>query len=119
MQRTDGMTALMWAAQNRHVDCVRLLVDKEAGMKEKTGWTALMFAMKIGSIDCVKLLVREKSLRDSTGGDALCMAKLWGCHEIVSSSRTKYYKGWSAAVKRLLDHQETGKGPLASAILPL
>ncbi|KAE8305599.1 Kinase, NEK [Giardia duodenalis] len=84
MQRTDGMTALMWAAQNRHVDCVRLLVDKEAGMKEKTGWTALMFAMKIGSIDCVKLLVREKSLRDSTGGDALCMAKLWGCHEIVS-----------------------------------
>ncbi|ESU36641.1 Serine/threonine protein kinase [Giardia duodenalis] len=84
MQRTDGMTALMWAAQNRHVDCVRLLVDKEAGMREKKGWTALMFAAQAGSVDCVKLLVREKNLRDNTGGDALCMAKLWGCHEIVS-----------------------------------
>ena len=44
MQDNDGVTALMFAADKGHHDCVKILAPLEKGMKNKDGWTALMFA---------------------------------------------------------------------------
>lgn len=46
MTTVDGRTALMQAAWNRHLDCVRWLAKKESGMQDAEGKTALMLAIE-------------------------------------------------------------------------
>ena len=62
--KNDGMTALMWAADKGHIDCVELLAEREGGMQDKNGWTALMYATYSNSLECARLLVeREKDMK--------------------------------------------------------
>ena len=41
MQENDGWTALMFAANYGHLECVKILAPLENGMKNILGWTAL------------------------------------------------------------------------------
>ena len=68
-------TALMRAAARGHAEIVRLLVEKESGMKDRGGWTALMWAAENGRADCVELLLgKEGGMRNKIGGTALMIA---------------------------------------------
>jgi len=49
-------TALMIATFNGHTGCVRILAQKEAGMKDSDGRSALMYAAANGKVECVKVL---------------------------------------------------------------
>lgn len=46
MTTVNGRTALMQAAWNRHLDCLRWLAKKECGMQDLEGKTALMLALE-------------------------------------------------------------------------
>ena len=71
-ERGYDYTALMYAAQNGHADCVGLLLKKEGGMKNKGGWTALMSAAQNGHTECVKLLLeKEAGMQNNYGWTAL------------------------------------------------
>eukprot|EP00164_Ancoracysta_twista_P000755 GFYU01000993.1.p1 GENE.GFYU01000993.1~~GFYU01000993.1.p1 ORF type:complete len:490 (-),score=186.76 GFYU01000993.1:184-1611(-) len=50
LQDDEGRTALMYAAKNGHLDCIRLLVEKHAqvNMKDESGRTARSMAQKAG-----------------------------------------------------------------------
>ena len=82
----------MIAVCNGHTDCVKLLLKKEAGMRDKNGWTALMYATEYGHPDCVELLAeREKNMKTThacwgfpSGTTALGIAKRMNHTRIVS-----------------------------------
>jgi len=44
MQDNTGKTALMYAAKEGYLECAKILVPIEAGMKTNNGWTAMMYA---------------------------------------------------------------------------
>ncbi|EFO61434.1 Protein 21.1 [Giardia lamblia P15] len=68
-------TALMFAAEMGNVECVRLLVDKEAGMRTDAGETALMLAARRGQIECVtELIPYEKCAISKNYHTALMLA---------------------------------------------
>ncbi len=46
----------MVAAHYGKTGCVRILAEKEAGMKDENGWTALILAAMNGHLECVKIL---------------------------------------------------------------
>ena len=54
-----GRTALLWAAQNKHMDIVRLLIEKGANVntKDKNTGTPLIYEVINGQLDMVKLLL--------------------------------------------------------------
>jgi ankyrin repeat protein len=54
----DGLTPLMWAAGQGHIESVRLLVNKGAnkGLKDDRGLTALDMAQEAGHAAIVPLL---------------------------------------------------------------
>ena len=52
----------MCAADNNHVACVEILVDKEARLQNAEGWTALIYAAMNNYVDCAKLLLVETRL---------------------------------------------------------
>lgn len=54
----QGRTALMFAAQNGHTDCVQLLHD-EVGIQDERKWTALCYAADAGHAAVVSLLLAE------------------------------------------------------------
>lgn len=72
-QRLKGITPLMWAAKNGHLEAVKYLVGKDAGLNEtahgtafnvKTGClttvkdkTPLFFAIESGNLEIIKFLV--------------------------------------------------------------
>lgn len=60
MKDGAGETALMSTARNGHVECLKLLLDKEEGMQRPDGWTALMMAALRGHAECVKLLLEKE-----------------------------------------------------------
>lgn len=98
----DGQTALMRAASNGHIDCVRLLVEQEAKMQVVTGkfegYTALIFAASNGQTKCVELLAeKEAKLTTPSGVTALMRAAAHGhadCvkilmkHEVTAQTET-------------------------------
>lgn len=62
------MTALMHAAMHGHLECVKLLVDKEAGLQDREGQTALILAAKTRQLECVEFLKPfESDIKDNYG----------------------------------------------------
>ena len=58
-------TALMVAARYGKTECVRILAEKEAGMKDRDNMTALMYATMHGHAECAEALApREKGMRN-------------------------------------------------------
>lgn len=53
----NGLTALIYAAQNNHSNIVMLLMNREGGMLDKTGSTTLMKAAERGNLDVVLQLL--------------------------------------------------------------
>lgn len=79
-----GMTALMHAAVNGHIDVVRTLRLFEARMTDDNGYTALMHATFHNRQDVVKLLIHsEARIGDKKGMTALMHAASWGRDDIV------------------------------------
>jgi ankyrin repeat protein len=57
---SGGMTALMYAAQNGHLETAKLLIDKGADVNAKDyGMTALMYAAQNGHLEIANLLIDE------------------------------------------------------------
>jgi len=54
----DGLTCLMIAASNGHLDICRLLIDKGAQVEAKVscGWSPLHYAAEQGHVEIVRLL---------------------------------------------------------------
>ena len=68
-------TALMFAAEMGNVECVRLLVAKEAGMRTDAGETALMLAARRGQLECTaELIPYEKCAISKNYQTALMLA---------------------------------------------
>jgi ankyrin repeat protein len=95
---TNGVTALMMAANYGHIDVVRLLLDKGAdiGAKDHSGSTALMAAAVDGRAEVVKLLKARGAK------DALIVAAMLGDRESVqrfiesgSDLNEKVGDGWT------------------------
>ena len=64
----NNRTALMVAANYGNTECVRVLAQKEAKMKDDSNNTALMFAAGEGHLECVKVLAPlEKEMVDKRG----------------------------------------------------
>ncbi|TNJ28830.1 Ankyrin repeat protein 2 [Giardia muris] len=89
-QSFDGVTALMYAAQNGHTDCIRVLLPHEYGLQDNEGWTSLMLAAWNGHTSCVTLLLGEVGYQtgapyDDTpvGCTALMVAAKYGYADIV------------------------------------
>ena len=71
----NGRTVLMWAAENNHIACVKLLLGKEDRIQANDNTTALMRAAYRGHTECVRLLVeKEDGMQDSNGWTALMFA---------------------------------------------
>lgn len=88
---SGGRTALMCAADNNHVACVEILVDKDARLQNADGWTALIYAAMNNHIEYAKLLLVETRLtinnrwdRFCLGTTALMVAATYGYDELVS-----------------------------------
>jgi ankyrin len=56
---TQGQTAIMWAAAERHPDVVQALIDAHADLKAATkqGFTPIHFAARAGDMESVKRLI--------------------------------------------------------------
>ncbi|TNJ28691.1 Ankyrin repeat protein 2 [Giardia muris] len=88
LQDDDKTTALMLAASNNCVECVKFLLDDEAGMKEADGGTALMRAAVEGHTACIKVLIGpEAKLTDDDGNTALIWAAMMGRSQAVELLR--------------------------------
>lgn len=84
MQNWLGRTALMFAAQNGHMDVVRLLLEDEKQMVDGNGWTALMYAASNGHVEIACLLLdHEKCVQDNDGWSALMFAAYYGYTDMV------------------------------------
>lgn len=78
-------TALIYAARNGHADCVRLLVEAEAGSTTTTGRTALFWALLNGHDACAELLYsKEYNICDNKGQTPLMAAAAGGSVTFVS-----------------------------------
>jgi ankyrin repeat protein len=85
-----GRTALMLAAQNGHLEVVKVLlqagVDREK--QDKDGYTALMQAAINGRLELVKFLVQtgvDREKRDKKGKTALDLAKTEEIKQLLRS----------------------------------
>ena len=98
MQNNHGWTALMQAAFFGHTECVKLLLEKEAGMRDRKGWTALMWAVYYRKSDCVTLLVEKERTITTT-------------RAIYRKNDNRIYPSESTAldVARLKGHYELAK----------
>ncbi|KAE8301251.1 Kinase, NEK [Giardia duodenalis] len=80
-----GMTALMHAAQQGHIGPVKLLVEKEKGLKDKNGWTALMHAAHGNHPEVARILIpHEHGRKSKNGRTALMIAAQEGHAEAAS-----------------------------------
>ena len=58
-QEINGLSALMHASQEGHLELVKLLLENGAtvDLLEENGWSALMFACQMGHCEVAKLLL--------------------------------------------------------------
>ncbi|TNJ27900.1 Ankyrin repeat protein 1 [Giardia muris] len=89
-QTTSGRTALMFATERGHVDCISLLLDKEVALQDNNGITALMFAAHAGASECARFLLSEVGITTKAptakfpaGTTALMIAAYYGRADIV------------------------------------
>lgn len=54
-------TALIEAARSGHLDCVKILVPKEAGLRAPNGQSALVTAVNSGRVEVVKYLAKNEN----------------------------------------------------------
>ncbi|KAE8306053.1 Kinase, NEK [Giardia duodenalis] len=79
------MTALMHAAQQGHIGPVKLLVEKEKGLKDNNGWTALMHAAHCNHSEIVEILAPyEHGRRNNNNRTALMIIAEEGHAEAAS-----------------------------------
>lgn len=67
----NGKTALMHAAEQDNVECVRILAPIEARLQDNVGRTALMYAVKNCHSMCVHLLLGEIDVLTHSGESVL------------------------------------------------
>ncbi|TNJ27654.1 Ankyrin repeat protein 2 [Giardia muris] len=120
-QDSNGMTALMLAAEKGYTDCI-LLLEKEHGMQNNEGKTALMLAVRQGHANCIPLLKEEFEMRDNDGcialmhavregyskcipllGEEIGVQNVWGCTALMFAT----FKGHSDCIPLL--KEEIGK----------
>lgn len=108
----DGTTALMLAAQNGHLECVKLLFEYEKGMRRtEDNKSALELAVENGHIEIAKLL-------NDAEGTAPNKAKSYGyCKtDLINAVITnKPVDVWSLAMTQARLHDEYGKTALMYA----
>jgi len=98
-----GLTALMHASQEGHVDCVRLLCMARAsvGAKAEDGMTALHMAASAASIDVAATLVwagAERGAKDSIGLSVLGHLPLDIIHDKAELRRWRATLGFTTPV---------------------
>lgn len=83
----NGQTAMMFAASAGHINCVRLLVEKEQRMQVNTGETALMFAAYNNREDVVAFLLPYEKCMQDIGGQTALMSSVYkrsiGCLKLL------------------------------------
>ncbi|ESU40003.1 Ankyrin repeat protein, partial [Giardia duodenalis] len=100
--RISSGTALMMAAAHGHAECIKLLLNREAGMQDEYGNTTLMWAARLGHINCIRLLLRkEAGMQDRYGRTALLLTAYNGyleCAELLleAEGSTGDSSGWTA-----------------------
>jgi len=113
---SDGLTALMAAAQKGQVEIVNKLIQQKANVdsQEKDGITALMLAAENNQLDIVKALLKsnaDANLQDHSGWTALMKAVYQDntqCVEaIADKSRQEVNRGLLVAA--LMGHTDTAK----------
>ncbi|XP_066923580.1 ankyrin repeat and SAM domain-containing protein 6-like [Clytia hemisphaerica] len=85
---TDGVTPLIFASLNNHIDVVRLLLreDAKTDLQEENGWTALMHATIKRNVDIVKLLLRagaDTKIKNNKNLTVFDLATLAGLPQIT------------------------------------
>ncbi|ESU43723.1 Ankyrin repeat protein [Giardia duodenalis] len=79
-------TVLTVAATRRHVECVKLPMKREVGMRDDFGEAALMYAAQWGHREAVEILIKEeKGIRDNEGNTVLIYANKGGYLEIAET----------------------------------
>lgn len=83
-ESSENRTALMAAAINNHIECVRLLIPHESRIHSRKGWTALMYAAAYNHEECAEALIpAEAGLQMSDGWTALMTASRNGYLRLV------------------------------------
>ena len=89
VQDNDGETALMYASEGGHIECVKYLVEygkADVGVQDNNGMTALIAASAGGHIECVKYLIEygkaDVGVQSNSGLTALIFAEEKGFMEI-------------------------------------
>ena len=83
------LTALMSAAGNGYVECIRVMVKVGPDVNAETpnGKTALVYATLQGSVNCIKTLLKAgadvNAGQNQDGGTALIIASRYGSYESV------------------------------------
>ena len=104
----DGHTALLWACERGHDQCLDKLIEKSVNInqQDKQGYTALIHAAHKGHLACVKKLMvisnfRYHRIKDNKGHDALEHAIARGHADCVAAiqPKTKESKGRKRAAQ--------------------
>ena len=88
IQDNDGMTALMYAVENWHLEIVEALLNANADLniRNEDGWTALMSACPNGNAEVVEVLLKggaDPNIQDKDGWTALMSACRKGHSKVV------------------------------------
>ncbi|ESU34780.1 Ankyrin repeat protein [Giardia duodenalis] len=89
----QGMTALMHAAQQGHVDPVELLVGEENGLQDKNGWTALMHASYNNHPEVTRILILHECRETNKNNQTALMIAAEKGHAEVASLLASHEKG--------------------------
>jgi len=106
--------ALLWASQQGHVDCIKVLIESDANVNYvgEYGCTALRLAVSNGRKECVKALIEagaNVNQIDNYGYTVLMSASYNGYTEIMkylinAGANVNYMdKYWNTALIRILD----------------
>ncbi|TNJ30207.1 Kinase, NEK [Giardia muris] len=101
----NGKTALMHAAEQGNVDCVRALIAVEGRLQDNIGRTALMYAVRNCHSRCVCLLLDEVDVLTYSGESVL--------YQVIRqlNDSTERTRGQLENIQRML--LKSGSGPLS------